>query len=424
MLVGLIAIMSCHLIDSAFVGQLGPNHLAVIGFSLPIYQLVIGVQVGLGIATTAIISRALGANNECYAKNLAALVVTSGFILILALCLSLWLNQTAIVGLLGADTELQPLFDQYWAPWLFSCWLGAMLYFGYSIFRAQGETLLPGKVMVLTSIINILLDPLFIFYFDMGLAGAAWATCVAFFSGCLIIYYQIAQQHLVQIPKHPSIITKGLRQLFAFTASSMTSQFIPPISAMFATVIVASHGDLVVAAWGLGSRIELLSIIVILALTMALPPMVGRLRGSKEIDQIHELVKTSIKFVLLWQLLIASILALGSIPISGVFTDNQLVAETFSFYLWIVPLSYGALGVCMIMVSVCSAMGMPNMSIVISIVRLFVCYLPALWIGSKLADTNGLFTGVVIGNITAGYLSWRIYKNLISSLLNKYHTER
>jgi Na+-driven multidrug efflux pump len=297
-----------------------------------------------------------------------------------------------------------------------------MLYFGYSIFRAQGETLLPGKVMVLTSIINVILDPLFIFYFNMGLAGAAWATCVAFLVGCAIIYYQISIQHLARIPVQVSIISRGLKQLFVFTSSSMTSQFIPPVSAMFATIIVASHGELVVAAWGLGSRIELLSIIVILALTMALPPIVGRLRGSKEIGQIHQLVKTSIGFVLVFQLLVAAILAISAIPVSQIFTDDQLVADTFSLYLWIVPLSYGALGVCMIMVSVCSAIGMPNKSIVISIIRLFVCYLPCLWIGSNLAGTNGLFVGVLIGNVLAGYLSWLIYKKIISSLLEKYNS--
>ena len=203
MLVGLIAIMSCHLVDSAFIGQLGPNHLAVIGFTLPVYQLVIGVQVGLGIATTAIISRALGAQEKSYAKNLGALVVLCGFALILLLCTVLWFKQKAIVSMLGADAQLQPLFEQYWTPWLVSCWLGAMLYFGYSIFRAQGETLLPGKVMVLTSIINMILDPLFIFYFEMGLAGAAWASCMAFFSGCVIIYYQIMNlQILVTYVSH------------------------------------------------------------------------------------------------------------------------------------------------------------------------------------------------------------------------------
>ncbi|TMP20633.1 MATE family efflux transporter, partial [Pseudoalteromonas rubra] len=108
-----------------------------------------------------------------------------------------WLFQQPITLALGTTPSLFNLTELYWLPWLISCWLGALLYFGYSICRAHNETLLPGRIMVLTSVLNIALDPLFMFTFDMGLAGAAWASCVAFAIGLVVVFYTLIKRELV-----------------------------------------------------------------------------------------------------------------------------------------------------------------------------------------------------------------------------------
>jgi len=417
---GLLAIMSCQLVASALIGQLGAQPLAALGFTIRMYQLIIGIQVGLGIATTTVISIALGAQNYKYARELGSLVIASGFVLILVLCLLIWTNQKAIVVALGASEALFPLIQEYWLPWLLGSWLGAMLYFGYSIFRAHGETFLPGMMMVLTSVLNIVLDPIFIFVLDMGMAGAAWATICAFGTGCIIIYGFILRKRLIMPLQNTAIIIAGFKRLLSFMTPAMMSQFIPPLSAMIATAVIAGYGDFVVAAWGLGSRLEFFSIIIVLALTMAMPPIIGKLRGSHDLEKIHHVVKIAVGFVIVWQLIVAVILMSISTPLSNLLTSDHTVANTLNEYLWIVPLSYGALGICMIMVSVCSAIGMPNLALLISVLRLFGCYLPLLWIGSVLADLNGLFIGAMLGNFVAGFLSWHIYMHNFKKLKSKY----
>ncbi len=80
MLFGVLSLMSFQLVDSAFIGQLGVLPLAAQGFTLPLQMVIIGIQVGLGIATTAVISKALGANESRYAKQLGGLVLMIGSI--------------------------------------------------------------------------------------------------------------------------------------------------------------------------------------------------------------------------------------------------------------------------------------------------------------------------------------------------------
>lgn len=410
MLFGVLSLMTFHLADSAFVGQLGRDPLAALGFTVPMQQLVSGMYVGLGIATTAIISRTLGQNDELRAQRLGGLVVTVGASLALLLCASVWLLQTHILTLLGAEPTLLPVISDFWAPWLVSAWTGAMLYFGYSICRSHGDTKLPGYLMIATSLLNIALDPLYIFVFDWGLPGAAWATITAFGIGTLVIYPTLLRRQWISFQLRQLSLGKALKQLNGIMAPAMVSQLMPPASAMLATALVAGFGSAAVAAWGLGTRLEFFSIVVVLALTMSMPPMIGRMLGAGDIDQIRKLVRLAVRFVVGWQLAIGLIWVLASGLVAQLFTSDAEVQQVLGNYLVRVPLSYSGLGVCMLMVSVCNALGLSLRALLVSTLRLFVCFLPLLWIGSQISGLTGLMSGALVGNLMAGAMAYTYYR--------------
>lgn len=410
MLFGVLSLMTFQLTDSAFVGQLGRDPLAALGFTVPMQQLVSGMYVGLGIATTAIISRTLGQNDELRAQRLGGLVITVGASLALLLCASVWLLQTHILTLLGAEQSLLPVINEYWAPWLVSAWTGAMLYFGYSICRSHGDTKLPGYLMIATSLLNIALDPLYIFVFGWGLPGAAWATITAFGIGALVIYPILFQRQWISFQLRQLSLGKALRQLNGIMAPAMVSQLMPPASAMLATALVAGFGSAAVAAWGLGTRLEFFSIVVVLALTMSMPPMIGRMLGAGDIGQIRKLVRLAVRFVVGWQLAIGLIWVLASGLVAQLFSSDAEVQEVLGNYLVRVPLSYSGLGVCMLMVSVCNALGLSLRALLVSTLRLFVCFLPLLWVGSQISGLTGLMSGALVGNLMAGAMAYTFYR--------------
>ena len=416
MLFGTVALMSFQLVDSIFISMLGMQPLAALGFTLPLQQLLIGVQIGIGIASTALISRALGADNPERAKHLGGIVVLTGCCVSLLLCALIWLLRLPLLSVLGASAELLPYTESYWLPWLTSAWLGAFLYFANSISRANGDTKLPGLMMVVTSVLNMLLDPLFIFTFDLGLAGAAYATIVACLSGATIMYWRILKRHWLAFSPSKLAIGPALREIFQTSAPAMLSQLMPGTASLLATRLVAVFGGSAIAAWTLGSRLELFSIVIVLALTMALPPMVGRLLGSKQLDRAHSLVLIAVRFVIGLQIAIALFWMASRWWIAAELApDHATEIYLMSYMLW-VPISYAALGVCMLMVSVCNALGMPMRAVCISTLRLFICYLPALWLGASLADMSGLYIGVLIGNTAAGLLAWILYQHGLNKL--------
>nr|WP_286921403.1 MATE family efflux transporter [Marinobacter sp.] len=420
MLFGVLSLMTFQLTDSAFVGQLGRDPLAALGFTVPMQQLVSGMYVGLGIATTAIISRTLGQGDNLRAQRLGGLVVTIGASLALALCLSVWLLQTGILNFLGAEDQLRPAIREYWVPWLMSAWLGALLYFGYAVCRANGDTKLPGYMMIATSLLNIALDPLYIFVFGWGLPGAAWATITAFGIGALVVFPALVRRQWLRFDLLQLQLAKAIRQLGGIMAPAMVSQLMPPLSAMLATSLVAGFGSAAVAAWGLGTRLEFFSIVVVLALTMSMPPMIGRMLGAGELDNIRKLVRIAVRFVVVWQLLLGLVWLVASGLVATLFSRDGDVQDILLSYLLRVPLSYSGLGVCMLMVSINNALGLPMRALLISTLRLFACYLPMLWLGAQVSGLTGLMTGALIGNLAAGLLAYSLYRQGMTRLRQKY----
>ncbi len=416
MLFGVLSLMSFQLVDSAFIGQLGVLPLAAQGFTMPLQMIIIGVQVGLGIATTAVISKALGASQERYAKQLGGLVIVMGSTCVAIFGFLIYLLRYSILSLLGAPETIYAIIDSYWIWWAISAWTGAVLYFLYSVCRANGNTMLPGTMMMVTSLLNLVLDPIFIFTLDLGINGAAIATILSFGIGITVVSPKVYKKHWIYFDWHDLNIANSIKSIGHIMGPAMLSQLLPPLSSMLATKLLASFGATAVAAWALGSRFEFFAIVAVLALTMSMPPMIGRMLGAGKLQDIRKLVNIAIRFILIFQLAIALVTCALSAPLASLMTSESSVESILNWHLMIVPLSLGSLGICILMVSVSNALGKSYVALTISALRLFAFFLPCLWIGSQLGDLPGLFVGAFVGNLFAGSTAWWMYQRTLKQI--------
>ncbi|RJG47490.1 MATE family efflux transporter [Motilimonas pumila] len=415
MLFGVLSLMSFQLVDSAFIGQLGILPLAAQGFTLPMQMLIIGLQVGLGIATTAVISRALGADKPRCAKQLGGLIILIGGVGVALFCGLIWLLRYVILTLLSAPESVLVVIDSYWPWWLLSAWIGAMLYFYYSICRANGNTMLPGILMMVTSGLNLLFDPIFIFTLGFGINGAAMATCLAFTIGLAVVIPRVMQRQWLVFNFSDISIFNSVKTIGNIMGPAMISQLLPPLSSMLATKLVAGFGTAAVAAWALGSRYEFFAIVAVLALTMSMPPMIGRLLGANNITDIRQLVLLASKFILGLQLAIAVLTWLAAAPLATLMTSDAEVAKILTWHLMLTPISLGMLGVCMLLVSVNNALAKSMNALWISSLRLFVCFLPCCWLGAHFGGMYGLLWGAAVGNVLAGIMAWWMYQQALKT---------
>ncbi len=330
--------------------------------------------------------------------------------------LLIWLLRYPILSLLSAPDTVMPIIDSYWPWWLLSSWVGAVLYFYYSICRANGNTMLPGTMMMVTSGVNLVLDPLFIFTFDLGINGAAIATVIAFGFGILVVAPRVQKNHWATFQWQDLNVVKSITSIGNIMGPAMISQLLPPLSSMLATKLLAGFGTAAVASWALGSRYEFFAIVSVLALTMSMPPMVGRLLGAKNYTDIRALVSIAVKFILGFQLLIALVTFAAANPLALLMTSDTQVEQVLHMHLMIVPISLGSLGVCMLMVSICNALGKSYTALTISALRLFLFFLPCLWVGAQVGGIQGLLIGACIGNLMAGIAAYITYQKTINKL--------
>ena len=422
MALGVMSLLGFYLVDSIFVARLGTAPLAAQSFTFPLAFLVIGVQVGIGIAIAALISRAIGAGQQDQANRLGALVLTGGGLLLGVLLLLLWLLQAPAFSLIGASDAIRELIRPYWAIQVLAMWVGGVLYFGYSLFRAHGNTRFPGLMMVLTSLLNLMLDPILIFgvgdWDGFGLPGAALASLLAFAIGLGIQVLALRGKGWVQ--RHGMLVQMRVSAWpFAQIAGpAMISQLMPPLAAMLATALVARAGDQAVAAWGMASRLESFSIVLVLGMTMALPPWLGRCYGANDWATVRRLMQVATGMGVAWQVLLGLVMALLAAPLASVLVDTPAVQAYLTVLIRWMPPSYGFLGVCMLVVSASNALGWPMRAMLISFLRLFLCYLPLLWLGFELGGFGGFALGAAFGNVLAGIMAWGFYQQALGKAVN------
>ncbi len=418
MAMGAMSLLGFYLVDSIFVARLGTEPLAAQSFTFPLAFLVIGVQVGIGIAIAALISRAIGAGQQEQANRLGALVLVGGGILQGVLVLVLWLIQEPAFTLLGASDAIRAMIRPFWALQVPAMWVGGVVYFGYSLFRAHGNTRFPGMMMVITSLLNLLFDPILIFgiggWQGLGLPGAALATLLAFSIGGVIVALALRGKGWVQRHGMAAQVRVSAWPFAQIAGPAMVSQLMPPLAAMVATALVARSGDQAVAAWGMASRLEGFSIVLVLGMTMALPPWLGRCYGGNDWATVRRLMQVAAGMVIVWQVVLGLVLALFAAPLASILVDTPAVQAYLTVLIRWIPPSYGFLGVCMLVVSASNALGWPMRAMLISFLRLFLCYLPLLWLGLELGGFGGFALGAAFGNVLAGIMAWGFYQQALA----------
>ncbi|MFB0980202.1 MAG: MATE family efflux transporter [Alteromonadaceae bacterium] len=415
MIYGMVLLMTFNLVDTFFVGLLGTQPLAAISFTFPITFTVISLTIGLGIGTSAVIAKALGKGNDESAKNSGTAAIYLAAIVVGLLSFAGYLFTDEIFLLLGASEALLPLIHAYMDIWFIGsiCLIGPMI--GNAILRASGDTKTPSIIMGSAGLINAILDPIFIFGLGpipaMGIQGAAIATLMSWVFGLLLVLYIVGVRR--------QLIHTQLLSLKTFIASSKGilhiglpaagANMLTPIAAAILTAIVASYGDSAVAAFGVGSRIESIACLVILAMSMTLPPFISQNFGAGNMHRVEKSFKVSIKFVLIWQLLIYLLLVLIAPFIADVFSKEKAVADIIVLFMWVMPLGYGLQGVIILTNSSFNALHKPMVALMLSVIRLFVCYVPLAYLGSVYYGLEGFFIGGVVGNFIMAMISYRLF---------------
>jgi putative MATE family efflux protein len=278
--------------------------------------------------------------------------------------------------------------------------------------RATGDTRLPSKLMIIASILNVALDPLFIFGFGpvpaFGLNGAAIAALLArstiFVGALLLLRYRLDMVSFAKPEK--SELWQSWKDVLHVGVPAAGTNVIVPVGAAVVTAMIARYGPDAVAGFGVASRIESMMLVIYYALSAIIGPFVGQNLSAGRYDRILRSLWLCTAFCIGSGLAIAAALALSSGFLPTLFSSSREVIDVAALYLLIAPVSYGAYGMVMVMNASFNGLGHPMPAVWISLGRIVALYLPLASVGMLVLEATGIFAAYAVANILSGILAY------------------
>ncbi|EKO3560673.1 MATE family efflux transporter [Vibrio fluvialis] len=416
MIFGMVAILMFNLVDTFFISLLGTDALAAISYTFPVTFGVNCITMGIGVGLSTSIGRLLGQGDTSNAARFSTHGLLLAVTLVAIACTLGFFTIEPLFLLLGAKAELIPLIKQYMQVWYLTIPLLVIPMAGNSAIRATGDTKTPAKMMMLAGAINGCLDPLLIFGYgpfpELGIQGAAIASAFSWLGALIGSLYVLVKRDRLLAPPHFASLRHDWQQILKIGTPAALSTAMSPISGALLMMMLSSHGTAAVAAYGAAQRIESILILVLMSLTSALTPFMAQNFGAQNPTRSFSGLFLSLRFSLIFQLLVFITMVPLSIPLAALFSQEQAVRDLLWHYLLVVPFSYGFQGVVMMLVSALNALHLPLKAFQWSFMRLFLFTLPSAWLGSTLYGIEGLFIGIALGNVLGG-LSGYLYALLL-----------
>ena len=324
MMISMLLIMMYNIADSIWVAGLGADALAAIGFITPLFMVLVGLGNGIGAGANSLIARNIGAGNRDGANNAALHAIVLSIIVSVIFTILIEVFMVPILQFMGAGDTIQYAMNYSYIIFGF---LFIFVYSGVAsaIFRSEGDMRRATIAIAVTAIMNIILDPVFIYLLNFGIAGAAWATVISAILSCLVMSYWIwgkKDLYLDLSPKNfdysSSIMIDTLQVAIPSTLENIVFS---ALAIIINSMLVLAAGTTAVAVYTASMRIVQLCMIPLIGIGTAVLTVAGVAYGAHNYENLKTAHSYSIKIGF------AVSIALGAI----MFIFSQQIATVFSY---------------------------------------------------------------------------------------------
>ena len=369
-----------NIVDMLFIGRLGGDAIAGVAFNMPIFFLMLGLTMGLGSGVTASIARLIGQKNKSGADNSAEHAIA------MAACISgvftllgLYYGKD-ILAIFGAEGNILTLGWDYLSMIVLG--LPFMVFSGFfrSILAGEGDMKFPMMVAGLGTLLNIILDPIFIFNLEdygniglgMGVKGAALATVVSQLSVFLIFIYMLFIKEHAYISFNLKAFSPSkiiLWDIVKVGLPASLSMIIMAVGQGVFNKILIQYSSQTVAAYQVAGRLDMLIFLPIFAIAGALTTLVGMFYGAKEIRALNQIIRYGILSAFLITLVSSTFVYLFADIFSSWFTKDQEIIDVSVGFLRLLSLIYPLVAIAITSGRVMQGLGKGLPVLIITIIR-------------------------------------------------------
>ena len=416
----MVSISLYQLIDVAFIGRLGTEQLAAVSVAFPLFTIVGGIGQIFGTGAASIISRHLGASrreeaNRVASSSLLAVIVTG--LVVAALVSS---TMVALLDFLGGSESIIAVARPYAQTLVFANFVTMLNVTMTNIIRAEGNVRRGMYSIFISSGLNVILDPIFIFALDLGLQGAAIATLLAqcaafaFLSSSFVLH-----RNTVRLGVRRAITGfGGVGTVLKVGAPSFLLQLLGAGSIALINKCAEAYGDATVAAVGISFRVLVVGMFPIYGFTTGFQPVAGFNYGARNYDRVFAAIRTATVWALLFALLYALVVVTMAPAIVGVFSSDLEVVNIGARILRAVAAFFPLFGVQIVMAVLFQALGYAFEAASIILARQGIFFVPGILILSRLMGLDGIILTLpvsdVLTSILTAVLAVRIIRRLRS----------
>ena len=328
-----------NIVDTFYSGLISPEALSALSKSFPIYFIIVATSIGVTVGGTSLIGNSIGEKNEKNASYYFTHIIIYGLLIsVFITFIGLYFSEK-VFNLMGSTQEITNLGLQYTNIMFYGSFLFFLVVSLNSLLHAEGDTKTYRNVLILSFLLNIILNPILIFGFlfipAMGMMGIGLSTIIAQLIAFLIILFKVLQN-----PRIKKITIEYFNVKFIFL-KNIFFQSMPisiaicgyAVAATFIFTYVGQTSELAVAGYGAATRIEQVVLLPILGINTAIISIIAQNFGANNFDRVKETYFVSIKYGLILMVFSGILVYLTADIVPRFFSSNEVVLEYGRRYL-------------------------------------------------------------------------------------------
>lgn len=407
-MIGMLINALYNLVDAYFVGGLGETQMGAISIVFPLGQVVVGLGLMFGNGAASYLSRLLGRGDKGTANKVASTALYSSVFIGAVIIILAAIFLKPILAMLGATDTIMPYALAYAGIYVISSIFNVFNVTMNNIVTSEGAAKTTMCALLLGAVLNIGLDPVFIYTLDMGVAGAAIATAISQFVSTLVYLSYMLRKKSAFTFRVREFALNGqmMAEILKIGVPTLTFQLLASLSIALVNRAAMDYGDAVIAGMGAVTRITSMGTLVVFGFLKGFQPIAGFSYGAKKFDRLREATKTSIRWSTIFCVAVGSLMALLSTQIISQFTDgNAEMISVGSKSLMANGLSFFLFGFYTVYSSLFLALGKGTAGFILGACRQGICFVPAILILPMACGINGILYAQPVADVLSAIIT-------------------
>ena len=407
-MIGMLVNAFYNLVDAYFVGGLGESQMGAISVVYPLGQVVVGLGLLFGNGAASYISRLLGRGDKENADKVASTALYSSVSVGAVIIIISMVFLHPILKLLGATDSILPYAATYAGIYIVSCIFNVFNVTMNNIVTSEGAAKTTMCALLTGAVLNIALDPLFIYVFDLGVAGAAIATAISqVVSTCVYLTYIFRKKSVFHFRVKDCTYTKEtMSEIFKIGIPTLVFQILTSVSISLINNAAGDYGDSAIAGMGVVTRLISMGSLSVFGFIKGFQPIAGYSYGAKKFDRLREAIKTSILWSTVFCVIFGVILALFPTAIVSRFTkgDAEMI-RIGAASLRANGISIMLFGFYTVYSSLFLALGKGREGFILGACRQGICFIPVILLLPMVWGLNGIMYAQPIADVLSAAIT-------------------